>query len=49
MLKDTANGKYAPIAKFKDLGLGEKSYSNAELEKGLAEFSKPVYHEKVCL
>lgn len=47
MLRDSNNSKFAPIAKYKELGLGEKSYSNVELEKSLAEFSKPVYHEKV--
>lgn len=47
MLRDSNNSKYAAILKYKDLGLGDKSYSNAELEKSLAEFSKPVYHEKV--
>ena len=49
MLRDTENSKFAPISKFKDLGLGEKSYGNLDLEKSLADFSKPLYSAKVCL
>jgi hydroxymethylglutaryl-CoA synthase len=48
MLRNSESGKFAPISKFKELGLGEKSYSNPELEKSLAEFSKPVYNAKVA-
>lgn len=47
MLRDPSNPKYAAIAKYKELGLTEKSYSNAEMEKSLSEFTKVVYHEKV--
>lgn len=47
MLRDPENPRFASVAKYKELGLGEKSYSNPELEKALSEFSKPVYHEKV--
>lgn len=47
MLKDSSNPKYAPIVKYKDLGLGEKSYANPEMEKSLAEFSKGIYQAKV--
>jgi len=47
MLRDSQNPKYAPIAKYKELGLGEKSYSNPEMEKALAEFSKPVYNSTI--
>jgi len=47
MLQDPSNPKYTPINKYKDLGLGEKSYSNPEMEKALAEFSKTVYQQKV--
>jgi hydroxymethylglutaryl-CoA synthase len=47
MLRDPENPRYAPIAKFKELGLGEKSYSNPDMEKALADFSKSVYNEKV--
>ena len=49
MLRDTENSKFVPISKFKDLGLGEKSYGNLDLEKSLADFSKPLYNAKVCL
>jgi hypothetical protein len=49
MLRDPESSKFAPISKFKDLGLGEKSYSNADLEKALGEFSKPAYNAKVCI
>jgi hypothetical protein len=38
---------FEPITKYKEIGLGEKSYSNAALEKSLVEFSKPNYLEKV--
>jgi len=48
MLRDPESSKFAPISKFKDLGLGEKSYSNADLEKALGEFSKPAYNAKVA-
>jgi len=47
MIKDPANPKYAAIAKFKELGLGSKSYGNSEMEKALADFSKEVYGKKV--
>jgi len=46
MLRDPNNTKYGAIAKYRELGLAEKSYSNPDLEKGLAEFSKPAYQEK---
>lgn len=47
MLRDPQNPKFANIAKFKELGYTEKSYSNPEMEKALAEFSKPAYNSKV--
>lgn len=47
MLRDPQNPKYATIAKFQSLGLGEKSYSSPDMEKAMAEFSKAIYNEKV--
>jgi len=47
MLRDPTNPKYQSIAKFKELGLGEKSYSNPEMEKAVAEFAKNIYQQKV--
>lgn len=48
MLRDSSNSKFSSINKFKDLGLGDKSYSNVELEKALAAFSQPTYNAKVA-
>ncbi len=47
MLRDPQNPKYASVAKFQSLGLGEKSYSSPDMEKAMAEFSKAIYNEKV--
>lgn len=47
MLREPQNPKYEKVSKFKELGLGEKSYSNPEMEKAFAEFSKTTYQQKV--
>jgi len=47
MLRDAGNAKYEQIARFRELGLGEKSYANPEMEKSLATFSKGTYDQKV--
>jgi hydroxymethylglutaryl-CoA synthase len=45
-LRDSSNPKYAPLAEFNNVGLGEKSYVNPKLDQALSNFSKPTYQQK---
>eukprot|EP01111_Echinosteliopsis_oligospora_P018916 TRINITY_DN891_c0_g1_i1.p1 TRINITY_DN891_c0_g1~~TRINITY_DN891_c0_g1_i1.p1 ORF type:complete len:454 (-),score=123.57 TRINITY_DN891_c0_g1_i1:38-1399(-) len=47
MLVHADEAKYSPVRSFKELGTGPKSYSNVDMEKALAAFSKNTYNSKV--